>query len=85
MGCSSEKDFLSFGQWKKGLFLEEHLVWGHPFQNLFPIFYCCRRHEACFRYVMLRSGLMMGDYYYFLIGKKQYIDKKRALGSQRVH
>ena len=71
MGCGSVKGEggMLFGErfswlWtmEERSILEEHLVWGHPFENLFPIFVFCRHLEACFRYVMLRSGLMMGDY-----------------------
>lgn len=36
--CSLKQDLLCCGQWKKGIFFEEHLVWGSPFENLFPIF-----------------------------------------------
>ena len=35
MGCFQKQDFLCFGQWKKGKILERHLVWGHPFEDLF--------------------------------------------------
>ena len=35
MGCLQKQDFLCFGQQKKGKILEGHLVWGHPFEDLF--------------------------------------------------
>ena len=85
MGCGSVKGEggMLFGERFSWFWtMEEMSIFGRTFGVGTPIW---GHHEACFRFVMLRSGLMMGDYYYFLFSKKQYIDQKIAPDSQRVH
>ena len=49
VGCFQKQDLLCCGQWKKKKILEGHLVWGHSFEDLFPIFICYSHLKGCLR------------------------------------
>lgn len=59
LGCGSlkgEGGMLSKARFPKGSFLEGHLVWKHPFENLFPIFVHYSHLKGCLGMRRLGAG-----------------------------